>query len=135
MNRSLFILVLLLISSPVYAEWALIGGDNEAGMALYVDPALISQNETHTTLWVLYDFKTAQTKGSGESFSSAKIQREYDCPNELTRVLKVTNYAGDMGSGKEVANQTVDNPKWGSLGRLDPGTVARSLWDIACGKK
>lgn len=135
MTRLLLIVLLVLSSGPAYAEWLLLGGDDQAGMALYVEPGTISRNGDQVTMWILYDFKTVQTKEGGKSVLSAKLQREYDCKKERTRLLALTNYSDNMGSGEVVSNSTFDEQKWVPVTPLEPGTIAESLWGVACGKK
>ena len=135
MKQLLLITLLVLSSGPAHAEWLLLGGDNQAGMALYLDPGTIRRNGDQVTMWILYDFKTVQTKEVGDSFLSATIQREYDCRSERTRLLAITNYSDQMGSGKMVSTSTFDEPKWVPVAPLEPGTIAQDLWVVACSKR
>ncbi len=130
MARLLLITILFLSSGQAYAEWLLIGGDNEAGMALYVDPGTISRNGDQVTMWILYDFKTWQTKEAGDSFLSVKLRREYDCTKEHTWLLAVTNYWGPMGTGRRNEGY-LDKDHWLAV---TPDSMDHDLWEVACGK-
>ena len=50
MTRLLLIVLLVLSSGPAYAEWLLMGGDNQVGMALYLEPGTISRNGDQVTM-------------------------------------------------------------------------------------
>lgn len=124
-------LVLMTIET-VFAGWVSLGGDEAAGMAIYIDASAMEKNGDRRTVWVLYDFKSPQTKEEGISFRSARIQREYDCAKMLTRVVTIQHFAGPMESGKKVLEKTATSEEWEPVGRLESGTVAKDLWTLAC---
>ena len=56
----LFLITLLLLSSsPAYAEWVLVSAA-EHGMTVYADPDTIRRKGELVNMWSLYDFKTEQ---------------------------------------------------------------------------
>jgi hypothetical protein len=126
-----FLITLLALSSgPVYAGWVLTSGDDEAGLAVYVDPATLRRNGNLAKMWQLYDYKTVQTV-AGDSFLSIKRFNEYDCTEERTRMLGYTWFSGNMGNGNVVYSTTEQLP-WEPV---VPRTINRSLWKVACSKK
>ncbi len=126
-----FLIALLALSSgPVYAEWVLTSGDDEAGLAVYVDPATLRRNGNLAKMWQLYDYKTVQTV-AGDSFLSIKRFNEYDCAEERTRMLGYTWFSGNMGNGNVVYSTTEQLPWEPAV----PRTINRSLWKVACSKK
>lgn len=134
MTRWLMILLLLCIGGvgPAYAGWVSLGADDKLGLTIYVDPSTINRNGDERSLWVLYDFKTTQTKEDGVSFRSAKMQREYDCGKSRTRLLTIVHYAGTMESGEMVLKSSPPNQEWVPVGQLESGTIAKDLWTLAC---
>jgi hypothetical protein len=126
----LLITLLALSSGPVYAGWVLTSGDDEAGLAVYVDPATLRRNGNLAKMWQLYDYKTVQTV-AGDSFLSIKRFNEYDCAEERTRMLGYTWFSGNMGNGNVVYSTTEQLP-WEPV---VPRTINRSLWKVACNKK
>jgi len=126
----LLITLLVLSTGPVYAEWVLTSGDDEAGMTVYVDPDTIRRKGNLVKMWQLYDYKTVRTV-AGDSFLSFQRQNEYDCTEERTRMLAYTWFSGNMGSGK-VVYRTADEQKWEPV---IPRSIDRSLWRVACSKK
>lgn len=81
-------------------------------------------------MWLLYDYKTTQTKEPG-SIVSAKMQSEYDCLEESFRSHAVLEYSGNMGEGKLVFTNT-DVGTWAPI---SPGSIVQLEWKRACRKK
>ncbi|TKS60582.1 MAG: hypothetical protein EWM72_01317 [Nitrospira sp.] len=135
MKRLLLITLLTLSSGPAYAGWVSLGGDEKLGLTIYVNPETMSRNGDQMTMWIMYDFETLQTKEAGNSFLSAKVQREYDCTKERTRLLAITKYSDKMGNGKVVFTSNFDEQEWAPVAPLTPGTIAQDLWTLACGKQ
>ena len=125
------ITLLLLTVGPLHAEWVEVGGKVEKGLTVYtvyVDSDTIHRSENVVTLWVLMDFKTTQIQPKPPHMS-VKSQREIDCTQKRIRLLALTAFSGNMGSGKEVSSYS--DP--GIL--VEPSSVAQSLLEVACGKK
>lgn len=136
MKRWVMMALLMVIGSgPAYAGWVSLGGDEKAGMAIYIDASAITKNGDQRSVWVLYDFKTTQSKEGGISFQSAKMQREYDCKKALTRLVTIVHYAGAMEGGKMVLESKPANQDWAPVGQLESGTIAKDLWTLACSEE
>jgi hypothetical protein len=130
MKRLLLITLLVLNSGPVYAEWVLTSGNDDAGLTVYVDPDTIRRNGNLAKMWQLHDYKTVQTV-AGDSLLSIKRYNEYDCTEERTRLLGYTWFSGNMGSGKVVYSKN-DVQQWEPVVAR---SINRTLWKVACGKK
>jgi hypothetical protein len=126
----LLIMLLVLRSGPVYAEWVLVSGDDEAGLTVYVDPDTIRRKGNLVTMWGLIDYKTIQII-AGDSLLSIQRQNEYDCAEVRTRMLAFTWFSGNMGSG-QVVHSDSDEDKWKPVA---PDSVAEALRKIGCGKE
>ena len=126
----LLLMLLILSSQPVYAEWVLVSGDDEAGLKVYVDPATLRRNGRLAKMWKLHDYKTVQTV-AGDSLLSMKQFNEYDCTEERTRMLGYTWFSGNMGNGN-VVYSTMEQLPWEPV---VPRTINRTLWKVACEKK
>jgi len=124
------IALMLLSSSPAYAEWVAVGGNDQIGMTTYADPSTIRRKGDLVKMWQLNDFKTVQTV-EGNSFLSTKKQREFNCAEERTRILAATQFSGNMGTG-EVVWRNANEQKWEPV---VPESIGQTLWEFTCGKK
>lgn len=130
MTRLFLITLLLLSSSPAYAEWVKVSDSDEAGKSVYVDPTTIRRTSNLVKMWQFYDYKTVQTVG-GFRFLTAKEQWEFDCAEERGRVVALKQFSGNMGSGTMVFT----NSQVGKWIPVEPGSIGQTVWKVACGKK
>jgi len=130
MKRLIVMTLLVLSSSPAYAEWIKVSDSDEAGMTVYVDPTTIRRNSNLVKMWQFYDYKTVQTV-AGIGFLTVKEQWEFDCAEERRRVLALTEFSGNMGSGTVVYT----NSEVGKWQPVAPSSIGQLLWKFACGKK
>jgi hypothetical protein len=127
-------LVLLAIlghaAEPVHAEWLEVMTNIEKGQTIYVDIDSIHRNGDLVEMWTLYDYKTLQHAGQDE-YRSRKVQNEFNCAQEVRRMLSVTEFSGNMGNGKVVYEKPSllsTEPRWT---RVPPG-VGETLLKVAC---
>lgn len=130
MKRLLLFALLALSSGPAYAEWVAVGGNEEAGVTAYADPGTIRRNGKLVKVWHLNDFKTLQI-AQGNSYLSVKAQHQYDCTENCERILALTKFSGNMGSGKVVYKDSYER-KWKPV---ETGSVSHDLGKLACSKK
>ena len=130
MKRLIVMTLLVLSSSPAYAEWVKVSDGDEAEKTVYVDPATIRRNSNLVKMRQFYDYKTVQTVG-GIRFLTAEEQWEFDCAEERSRVLALKEFSGNMRSGTVVYSNT-EVGKWQPVA---PGTLGHKLWTVACSKK
>ena len=131
MTRLLVVILLLLSSGPVYAEWVVLSpSDRAGGYSVYVDPDTIRRTGDLVTMWHLADFKTPQTV-SDVSFLSLKMHAQYDCTYLRWRRLALTNFSGNMGSG-DVAYTNAEEGEWTPVASKSLGEL---LWLEACHKQ
>ena len=64
-------------------------------------------------------------------FSSTKIHKQFDCAEARTRLLRVTDFWGNMGTG-EPAGAYIEKGDWA---RVEPDSMNQALWEVACGKE
>jgi hypothetical protein len=129
-------LITLLLASggPVIAAWVSVHDKVKEGLTVYtvyVDPDTIRRNGDVVKLWALIDFKTLQTDPMS-SYLSVKSQREIHCTEERIRLLMMTAFSGNMGSGTVVYRYSDFNDQGIPIER---SSVAQSLWKVVCGKK
>lgn len=130
--KKLTLLLLLLISPNVLAEWVKLDDGHDAkNITVYVDRQSILKEENKVQMWSLYDHKTAFTIGN-KVFLSAKKGGEYDCEKATAREIEYSLYSENMGAGKLVFSQ--NNIKTESIA-IAPKTIKETLFKIACGKQ
>ena len=125
----LFLLTFLALSGPAYAEWMSFG-ESGSGTTVYADPTTKSRDGDLVKMWVLFDFKTAQTKGA-VSYLSAKAHMEYDCAKPRYEGHTVIYLSGNMGSGN-ILDRSSAKSMWL---RISPESLDHDLWKLACGKQ
>lgn len=130
-SRLGLLLTLLLPSSGLaYAEWKPVYEISELATTVSVDPDTIHRNGDLVELWVLYDSKITQSGRRGP-LRSTKTHVEFECEAQRVRTIAVTDFSGNMGSGKAVYS----NPDKQGWEPVQPGSVGHTLWKVACGKQ
>jgi hypothetical protein len=99
----ILVLTLFLTTSEAYAEWVKTAESDDA--TGYGDPDTIRSKGNLVKMWILYDYKTIQTV-AGDSYLSQKMQWEYDCAEEQSRLIAGYSYSGQMGTGKIIFSKT-----------------------------
>jgi hypothetical protein len=121
-----FVLILLLLGTPAWAEWTPVGVSSGLQM-YYADLGTIRRQGNLVEMWTLIDHKSTQ-RTEGIVFSSGKAQYEYDCDGGLRRLLSYELHSGRMGDG-EVVYTDGDPSAWEATA---PDSVAERLWKMAC---
>ena len=127
--KKLTLLLLLLVSTSVFAEWTKVSGTDD--VTTYVDYGTIKRKGNKVKMWSLYDFKTIQRWGNS-SFLSQINHIEFDCEEEAERNLDYFLYLGNQGGGEVVYSQT--NRKY-ETSSIIPGSIGETNFKIACDKK
>jgi len=127
------VLVLLVLSWSVglaHAEWKkLTDSPNFGGFIVYVETTSfrIDKGSGLVKMWILYDFKTSQ-EGYQVPYLSMRIQRQYDCKQERARMLAQSFFGDHMAKGDVISTESPEGT-WMPVG---PGTIGKSLWELAC---
>jgi len=129
MMKKIIPLLLLLVSTSIFAEWTNMGGNEDT--TLYIDFQSMHKEGHIIDLWNMIDNKTTQVSGN-YNYLSEKNHFEYDCEKETLRILDGSYYADHMGKGDTVFEQLnlKENPE-----KITVGAMTEVLWKIACGKK
>jgi hypothetical protein len=135
MKKLIPMLLLVGVSSNVFAEWTDVGnndgGGSGGGITAYVDLGTIKRKGHKVKMWILYDFNIVQ-ESSGSRYLSSTSRNEYDCEEETLRTLDYYWYSGYMKQGEIVVS--VPNAKMEAQSVM-PGSVGEILFKVACGKK
>ena len=129
--KKLVVLLLLMVSTSVFAEWTEVGGNDDVGITAYADFGTIKRKGNKVKMWSLLDLKTVQ-EVAGKKYLSVMSRNEYDCEEETSRMLDFYEYSGNMRNGEIVWSST--NIKKETVSIM-PESVDESLFKIACSKK
>ena len=121
------LITLLVASGNATAEWVNVASNNLT--TLYVDSATIRKKGGIVKMWSLLNLNKSDTLG-GQPYRSIKTQNEFDCEEELNRMLYNSYHPGNMGDGKAFAI----NSNLGEMVPVPPNSGNLILWKIACGK-
>ena len=129
--KKLTLLLLLMVSTSVFAEWTRVARNDDAGLTVYDDLGTIKKKGNKVKMWDLFDYKTVQ-KSAGDRYLSSMSRSEYDCEEETTRMLDLHHYSGNMKQGEIVYSVTNIKDEATSV---RPETMEEILFKVACGKK
>lgn len=126
---------LMLIDSPVQAEWVALGDRYQSHplQVVYVDPSTIRLNGNVVTLSALIDWKMMQGGRSPMRFYSTTLTKQVDCVGKLVRTISSTDYYGHMRTGAIIGGgRYASEDQWGAI---EPGTINQGLCEAVCGKE
>jgi hypothetical protein len=129
--KKLTLLLLLLVSTNVFAEWTAVSGSSDGDQTVYANFGTIKRKGNKVKMWALHNFKTVQ-KSENNRFLSAVSRDEYSCEEETRRLLDFYWYSGDMAGGEVVYSNINIKLKARSI---PPESMDEDLFKIACGKK
>lgn len=122
--------LLAVFSTGAMAEWTYLASREDNAFDVYIDKTTIRKRGNVAKMWELRDFKAPRKEASG-SYLSSRMLAEYDCVEIRQRLLALTDFSGNMGSGQIIFNHQYDNNKWADIA---PDTVNMELWKAACKK-
>lgn len=129
--KRLTLLLLLLVSTSVFAKWTEVGGNAAAGQTAYVDVGTIKIKGHKVKMWSLYDYKTVK-ESEDKKYLSSMAREEYDCEEETTRLLDLYLYSENMRQGEIVSSYTSAKDEATSI---TPESMGETVFKRACGKK
>jgi len=131
--KKLTLLLLLMVSTNLFAEWTRFIGSADGSMTVYGDRETIKKKGSNVKMWSVNDFKTVQLLPvSNTKFLSTVARQEYDCEEETKRYLDVYWYSGNMKQGEIVYSFTNIKEEAESI---IPKSILESSFKIACDKK
>lgn len=132
MNRLLLILLLTIFSNGAMAEWKLFKMDHD--LDIYVDIASKRKSGKKVKIWALHDYKSPQTNSYERLYLSTVVQHEYDCFNETSTLISLTQYTENMQGGS-VVNTYTRQPAQTTNDSILPNSINERLFKTACSKK
>ena len=130
MRKAIMTMLLAVVSGSAMAEWTKI--INLSAGSLYADDATIRRDGNMVRIATLYDLKRPViSETNGKPYASQKVQNEFDCKEELWRMLEYSWYTGQMGEGQMIENFSESY----KLRPIPSGGAVEMLWKHACGRK
>ena len=124
--RRLLFLFLLTTSVSALADWTAVTKDPK-GATYYLDLTTIRKKGSTVKVWGLSDFPAPQ-KFRTYTYSSAKDQYEYDCDEEIARLLYLSLHSGQMGQD-EALYRDVEAENWHPV---PPDSIHAFLMHLVC---
>jgi hypothetical protein len=123
--KKLLLLITMLLSQPVWAEWIPLA-ETSSGIH-YVDPLSVRKTPNGRRMWTLLDHDLSK-KGVKGPFPSEASLMEFDCTNERSRTLQSALYSRPLGRGEVLSTHNIPS-QWLVA---SPGALAGALLDLAC---
>lgn len=122
-----------MIAEPVQAEWAPLDERYQSPWlrAVYIEKASVRREGEFATVRVLVDWNAMQGGRSPARFFSTIVRKQFDCANQLVRLVAFTDFYGHMGTGERIASAESEGP-WRAV---ESGSLNEGLRDIACGTR
>jgi len=133
MTRFILILILIVMSFNVTAEWLLIGESNlsdDMHYKIYVSSIGIHKYKDRVTGWFLHDLRSTNVLND-KNFLSTRSRETYDCNGERMRTTALTFFSGNMGSGG-ITYDVSDLQQWK---HVEPDTTAALKMKYVCAHK
>ena len=118
------LLASLLVTGSAWAEWVLISGDDTVDH--YIDPATIRKDGNLVRVWEINDLKQRHKDGE----LSRRFRSEYDCKQERSKTLSISEHSGPMASGTTLISG-IPNSSWRDI---PPGSIGEAVLKIVCAK-
>ena len=130
MRKAILTMLLAVVSGGAMAEWTKIV--NLSAGSLYADDATIRQDGNMVSMVTLYDLKRPViSETNGKPYVSQKVRNEFDCKQELWRMLEYSWYTGKMGEGQMIESFSESY----KFRPIPSGGAVEMLWKHACGRK
>ena len=129
--KKILILLLLMVSTSVFAEWTRVTESADGDITAYIDFGTIKRKGNKVKMWDLNDFKTVQ-ETAGKRYLSSITRSEYDCEEETIRMLDLHGYSGNIKTGDNVFSFSNFKEEPTSI---RPDTIESIFYKIACSNK
>ncbi|HEY0664146.1 MAG TPA: surface-adhesin E family protein [Thiobacillaceae bacterium] len=96
MKRLILALLVMSLSAPAAGEWVKVGETNDG--SFFIDPETIRSNGHFRKVWLITNMKKLVVEGA----RSYRVQWEYDCKEERSRVLYVIGHSREMAGGERL---------------------------------
>ena len=112
--KKILTLLLLIVSTSVFAEWTKVTVSSDRDMTVYVDYETIKKKSNKVKVLDLLDFKTVH-KNKSYRYKSQLSLNEYDCEEKTRRILNFYWYSENMKKGDIVYSEKNINDEGKSI--------------------
>ena len=138
--RKTLLILLAVVSSHSMAEWVEVTTHAEG--YTYADPSTIIRDENRAKMWTLVDYEKPKIIAPHlKPVMSMKSQIEYDCNENLSRMISTFTYPKNMGIGeaedlsKAGLRGFESSQKWIKIPPNTIGPGGAAFWKFACEKR
>ncbi len=117
------------ISGEVMAEWDRVYSNDK--VVTYADTSSIRRKGNIVRLWSMFDFKAENTYTDGTVYLSVMRETEYNCKDNLQRMVAFTIHSGKMGKGRMIDSGTTPQD-WKPVSRAN---IAQDMKTFACDRE
>lgn len=120
------ILLLVLASGSVHAEWSRVGNFDNG--YFYIDRDTLSIKDGVREVWSLMDYRYTQMDSNKKIFRSSRSMLQLNCPEKKARIIHMSFFSGQMLRGNEIS-------KMGMLKDWEPvppDTPIRRILETVC---
>lgn len=125
--RKFLIVVLVMWSSPVLADWTMIQTNDNGNM--YIDFASVQRSAELVTVSTLSDYYVQQAKGE----LSSQWLELHDCKNKKFKALAIQYYADNMATGAVLATYNLPEAET-SWSDVVPYSIGEVKANVICSR-
>ncbi|MBL78930.1 MAG: hypothetical protein CMH70_02655 [Nitrosomonadaceae bacterium] len=129
MKSLLITTALLLLSNNVIADWEYISTVKDKKIIYYIDTTTIKQSGNVVKIWLMADLKEPEEiPYVVKMLLSYKNRVEYNCDQNVERVINAVGYSKNMGEG-DIIYKVDENEKWKPI---ISGSISSYILDYIC---
>jgi len=128
MVKVVLMFLLAMTCTSAIAKWTKVGEYSQG--VKFVNLANIQKDDNLVKMWILSDYKfTQHSIHNKRLFMSTESQIEFNCEDETSRILSITNFSGNKGKGEVVYSNAYFHNKWSPI---ISASIEKREWNIAC---
>jgi len=120
------LILFALLSESAMAEWVRV--DSNDKVTVYADPSTSRKKLYIVRVSSLFDFKAEHTSSDGKTYQSIMRETDFNCRENLQRMVSFSIHSGKMAKGK-VLNNGSDPQDWQPVSKSG---IAQSMKNFAC---
>lgn len=129
MRKIIFAVLVLLttvMSNSAMAEWVRVHGNDK--VTVYADPSTMRNRLYIARIMTLFDFRSENVMSDGNQYMSVIRETEFNCRENLQRMISYSIYSGKMGKGRVLDNGS-EAQDWKPVSRA---SIALDMKNYAC---